>query len=361
MVKPNFWEGKKVFITGHTGFKGAWLSIWLHKLGALVTGYSKTVNEQQEVFYNDIKSIFLWSHYGDIIDANNLESCITAAQPEIVFHLAAQPIVRRSYEIPVETFATNMMGSVNLLEIVRGTPSVKAVVMVTSDKCYKPESLIDAFTENDPLGGNDPYSASKACAEIAINSYIKSFFSGVKFKSCNASIGTARAGNIIGGGDWGEDRLIPDLARGMLTNEIIQIRSPNSVRPWQFVLDALFGYLLLAEKLYLEGDKFTGSWNFGPTIDQRLSVREVVSAFVYSTNLEVEYLRSHQTSKSEESALTIDASKAEKNLYWRRFMTFEESIQLTRDWYFQFIDGATPRDLCEAQLKFYMERSICSW
>jgi len=355
MVESKFWSDKKVFITGHSGFKGSWLSLWLHNLGAQVTGYSKPVSGYQKSFFDSLETAFTSSHFGDVGDKTNLEICVRNAEPEIVFHLAAQSLVRNSILNPVETFTTNLIGTINLLEVIRKTPSVRAVVIVTSDKCYKNENLGIVFKEDGHLGGADPYSASKACAEIATDSYVQSFFSCSQSERKAVHIGTARAGNIIGGGDWGEDRLIPDLARGFMEKKSVSIRSPNAIRPWQFVLDALYGYMLLAENLFVDGDQYSGAWNFGPKLGECFSVKEVVEKFVNSNDVDLNFSALEKTDDFEMKALMIDPTKAEKYIGWRRLVTIDEAISYTRDWYLDFKKGQSPKDLCENQLNIYQD------
>ena len=264
MVTEKFWKGKSVFITGHTGFKGSWLSIWLNRMGAHVSGYSlapPTVPSNFELtgIGKDIVSVI-----NDIRDYSLVEKAIKTNQPEIVFHMAAQPLVRRSYVDPVETYSTNVMGTVHLLEAIRKTDCVKAVINVTSDKCYENKEWIWGYRENDPMGGYDPYSSSKGCAELVSSAYLNSFFNPVAYGTHGVALASVRAGNVIGGGDFGEDRLVPDIVRAFSISEPVNIRLPNSVRPWQHVLEPLSGYLMLAEKLYNEGGKYSGAWNFGP-------------------------------------------------------------------------------------------------
>ena len=355
MVKSKFWSDKRVFITGHSGFKGSWLSLWLHNLGAQVTGYSKLASGNQKSFFDSIETAFTSSHFGDVGDKTNLENCLEQAEPEIVFHLAAQSLVRNSILNPVETFTTNLIGTINLLEIIRKTPSVRAVVIVTSDKCYKNEHLGIVFKEGDHLGGADPYSASKACAEIATDSYVQSFFSYSQCEKTAVYIGTARAGNIIGGGDWGEDRLIPDLVRGLMEKKSVNIRSPYAIRPWQFVLDALYGYMLLAEKLFVHGQQYSGAWNFGPKLGECFSVKEIVEKFVNFNDVDLNFSPNEKTDDVEMKALMIDPSKAEKCIGWSRLVTIDEAISYTREWYLGFKEGKSPKDLCENQLNIYQD------
>ena len=350
MVNSNFWNGKKVFVTGHSGFKGSWLSWWLGRLGAKVTGYSKDLNKEQREFSDCIASVFEKIYYGDVCDPQYLIECLGETEPEFVFHLAAQPIVRKSYQVPKCTFNSNFVGTLNVLEGARTINTIKTVIIVTSDKCYKNEDLGIPFTEDDPLGGSDPYSASKACAEILTQSYIRSFFTD-KYKK--VGVASVRAGNIIGGGDWGEDRLIPDLARGLLNNDVIKIRSPHAVRPWQFVLDALSGYLLLAENLSLKGTSFSGPWNFGPPIGGCMQVQQIVNKFISATDIQVEYETSSDNLLYEAPKLLLDTTKVEKRLNWRPKLTIDDSLNFTRDWYFSFFNGASQSALLEQQLREY--------
>ncbi|MDF2790550.1 MAG: CDP-glucose 4,6-dehydratase, partial [Neobacillus sp.] len=262
MVNQDFWKNKNVFVTGHTGFKGSWLSLWLHSLGANVTGYSLTPPTTPSLFQLCQLEQVIPTHYGDIRDQKALENALHSATPDIVIHMAAQPLVRASYVNPVETYATNVMGTVNLLESVRTAVqkgiNIKAVVNVTTDKCYSNQEWPWGYREHDTLGGYDPYSNSKACSELVTDAYRNSFFQG------KVGIGSARAGNVIGGGDWAVDRLLPDCFRTLQTGGTIKIRNPYAIRPWQHVLDPLSGYLSLAEKLYSEGKTFAEGWNFGP-------------------------------------------------------------------------------------------------
>ena len=263
-VNPNFWHGKRVFLTGHTGFKGAWLSLWSQSLGAKVTGYALPPPTNPSLFAlanvkKDMKHI-----QGDIRDLEKLSAVMQVAQPVIVIHMAAQSLVRYSYQNPVETYATNVMGTVNVLESVRKTSSVKAAVIVTSDKCYENREQIWGYRESDPMGGFDPYSNSKGCAELVTASYRASFMAASDYTQHGKSIASVRAGNVIGGGDWAADRLVPDIIKSLMNHQPVTLRSPNAVRPWQHVLEPLGGYLLLAEKMVNDGANFSEGWNFGP-------------------------------------------------------------------------------------------------
>ena len=353
MINNQFWIGKKVFVTGHTGFKGAWLSHWLDHLGARTVGFSKYTNLEQKDLADSVEKFLVGSISGDICCSQTLADCLQQWQPEIVFHLAAQPIVRRSFTDVIETFETNLMGTVNLLEAVKQTKSVQAVVIVTSDKCYQNLEKGVPFTEDSPLGGEDPYSASKACAEIATNSFIHSFFQHASTNAFAPRVATARAGNIIGGGDWGEDRLIPDLARALRTGEKAHIRFPHAVRPWQFVLDALAGYLLLAERLYSDGSDFVGAWNFGPLDGNLWTVERVVKTFCGENGPSLKLKHPAENAGKEKITLNLDSSKAKKQLGWFARMPIPTFLCRPRRWYEMSIEGAPVDLLCRQELEYF--------
>lgn len=330
----DFYKGKRVLITGHTGFKGSWLAIWLHSLGAEVIGVGLDP-------YTD-RDNFVLSRIGEKIEADirenicegeKIKEIFKAYQPEIVFHLAAQPLVRLSYEKPVETYMINVMGSINIMEAVRVTDSVRVCVMITTDKCYENKEQIWGYRENEPMGGYDPYSSSKGAAEIAISSWRRSFFNPDFYEKHHKSIASARAGNVIGGGDWQKDRIIPDCIRNLESGKTVGIRSPQAVRPWQHVLEPLRGYLLLAEKMWNEPAKYCEGWNFGPTQNSIISVWEVAKKVIdcYGSG-ELKDL-SVEDSLHEANLLMLDISKAKFCLGWQPKLSISDCIALTVDWY----------------------------
>lgn len=333
MINREFYKDKCIFITGHTGFKGGWLALWLTELGARVHGYSLSPPTDPNLFTLINLTKRLDGHtISDIRDIKALEDAIHNAQPEIVFHLAAQSLVRKGYENPVETYETNIMGTVNLLEAIRHTDSVKACVIVTSDKCYENQEWVWPYRESDTLGGTDPYSSSKACAEIITACYRKSFL------APNVAVATARAGNVIGGGDWAQDRLIPDFFRAVIKREVMNVRYPEAIRPWQHVLEPLYGYLLLGEKLYIKGSPYSGAWNFGPDETDTRPVKWML-----------EYLKAHFEGASwqvdpcvqpeETLTLKLDSSKARNFLGWRPLWHIEKAINETIKWYKAYLKG----------------------
>ncbi|MGI0056407.1 MAG: CDP-glucose 4,6-dehydratase, partial [Nitrosarchaeum sp.] len=275
-IDTKFWKGKKVLVTGHTGFKGSWLSLWLQKLGTDLVGFSKDVPTTPSLYELADVGNGMTSVIGDVRNYKQVEDFLKKNEPEIVIHLAAQAILRRSYQDPVETYSTNVMGTVNVLEAVRKSSSVKVVLNVTSDKCYQVKNSSEGYREDNPMGGFDPYSNSKGCAELVTSSYRNSFFNQHDYDKHGISLASARAGNVIGGGDWGADRLVPDIMRGVLGGKEIIIRNPNSVRPWQYILDPLEGYLVLIEKLWKNGSDFSEGWNFGPTTNDLKPVSWIV-------------------------------------------------------------------------------------
>lgn len=327
MERLNFWKGKKVLITGHTGFKGTWLTIWLRKLGARVIGFSLEEYPNDEFYNSTGMSSKIIDVRGNIEDYALLKSVFEKHKPQIVFHLAAQSLVRKSYDEPLHTIATNVLGTANVLECIRNSPSVKTAVIITSDKCYKNKEWIWGYREEDEMGGHDPYSCSKGCAELLIESYRNCFF-----RKQSKLIASARAGNVIGGGDWAEDRLIPDCIRALEKKEVIKIRNPDSTRPWQHVLEPLNGYLLLAEKLWTER-MYDEAWNFGPTIESIKPVREVVSLLLekWDKGEWIDISKEHK--KHEAKSLSLDTSKAYITLKWRPKLNLDEALDLTVEWY----------------------------
>lgn len=344
-------EGTKVFVTGDTGFKGSWLCLWLNKLGATVAGFSLPPERQKDHF-NVIGLDKIIQHTdGDIRDLGHLQATMHNFEPEIVFHLAAQPIVRRSYIDPKTTFDTNVGGSVNLLECVRHTASVKSLVYVTSDKCYQNREWVWGYRENDRLGGNDPYSASKAAAEMVFNAYLSSYFE--KRKGFGGA--SVRAGNVIGGGDWSEDRIIPDCVSALEKGFEILIRSPDSVRPWQHVLEPLSGYLLLGVKLLSEPSKYSGAWNFGPGDRSARTVRELVEAVIKFWGDGSYRIDSESKKPHENTLLQLNCDKANAILGWRSRLQFESAVAKTVEWYKKVGEGAEPAELTSKQIAEYME------
>jgi len=326
------YKGKKVLVTGHTGFKGSWLVKWLQLLGADVSGYALAPSSRPNHF--SLLNLEMKSEEADVRDGEKLAAFIRAVQPDIIFHLAAQAIVRASYEDPVETFSTNVMGTLNLFEACRKTPSVKAIINVTSDKCYENREWIWGYRENDPMGGFDPYSASKGCAELLTASYRNSFFNSRDYKNKHRILlASGRAGNVIGGGDWATDRLIPDLVKAAAENVQVNIRNPKATRPWQHVLEPLSGYLNLGWRL-LQGEKeFADGWNFGPDTNSNLSVDEITGiskkywdkiTAVYNTDV---------TGHHEANLLMLDCSKANKLMKWKPVWQIDTTVQLTIEWY----------------------------
>ena len=347
------YKNKNVLITGHTGFKGSWLAIWLKKLGANVIGYAlDPVNSKSNFVLSEISNDIV-DIRGDIRDSKHLNEVFKTYKPDIVFHLAAQPLVKYSYKNPKETYEVNFMGTVNLLESVRASKETKAVVIITSDKCYENNEWVYSYREIDPMGGYDPYSSSKGCVELLVSSYRNSFFNIAEYKNHGKIIATARAGNVIGGGDWANDRIIPDCIRALEKSEEILLRNPNAVRPWQHVLEPLYGYLLLGTKIIKKDVGFSGAWNFGPEAQNVITVQEVVRRLVKEWgNGSWKSLILKGDSFHEASMLTLDISKAKFGLNFKPRWSIDETIQKTAEWYKKY-KSEKVIEICEAQINDY--------
>lgn len=334
-IFDNFYNGKRVLITGHTGFKGSWLSIWLHELGAEVVGVGlEPFSDRDNFVLSGIGGKIKADIRTDIRDGQKMKEIFREYQPEIVFHLAAQPLVRLSYKIPVETYETNVMGTINVMEAIRATESVKVGVMITTDKCYENKEQIWGYRENEPMGGYDPYSSSKGAAEIAISSWRRSFFNPADYGTKHhVSLASVRAGNVIGGGDWALDRIIPDCIKALETGKSIEIRSPKAVRPWQHVLEPLSGYMLLAQKMWNEPTRYCEGWNFGPRTESIATVWEVASLLVSDYGNGVLNDVSNPNSLHEANLLMLDISKAKFRLGWEPRMNLSQCMELVADWY----------------------------
>lgn len=330
----SFYKGKRILITGHTGFKGSWLSIWLQELGADVVGVSlDPYSERDNFLLSGIGKKIKADIRADIRDGQKIKNIFAEYKPEIVFHLAAQPLVRLSYEKPAETYETNVMGTVNILEAIRFTDSVKVGVMITTDKCYDNKEQTRGYKEDDPFGGYDPYSSSKGACEIAIQSWRRSFFNPDQFAKHGKAIASVRAGNVIGGGDWALDRIIPDCIRALEADKPIEIRSPKSVRPWEHVLEPLSGYMLLAKKMWEHPTKFCEGWNFGPEAESVSTVWEVATELVKNFGRGELKDCSNPNAVHEAQLLMLDINKAKTKLGWRPRMNMQECIALVADWY----------------------------
>lgn len=347
----NFWAGKRVLLTGHTGFKGSWLAIWLKLLGADVTGIALAPNSSPNLFNLADVNNGITSYICDICDASKLAKIIRDASPEIVFHLAAQPLVRASYRFPLATYATNVMGTANLLDALRSLESVKVAVMITTDKVYRNKECLYPYRETDSLGGHDPYSASKAASEIVIASYSDAFL-----LKQGVAVASARAGNVIGGGDWSEDRLIPDAIRAWQSASALEIRCPQAIRPWQHVLEPLHGYLTLAQKLWQQ-PKMAGAYNFGPHTHEAASVREVIEqARVIFGGGDVVY-GCGNNDLHEAGWLALEIAKSREELSISPKWPLSETVRRTIEWYSQQQKGVNARSLCEAEIAEYLENS----
>jgi CDP-glucose 4,6-dehydratase len=348
----DFWKDKRVLISGHTGFKGSWLSFWLNSLGAKVCGYSLEAETTPNLFADLKLENLIKSTIGDIRDLPKFTETLAEFQPEIVFHLAAQPLVRRSYRQPIETYTTNVIGTINILEAIRQVSSVKSAVIITTDKVYENEERNFGYAENDRLGGFDPYSNSKACAELAVSSYRNSFFADGK-----CLIATARAGNVIGGGDWSEDRLLPDVFRSLIFGENLLIRNPNSVRPWQHTLEPLNGYMLLAEKLFLGNKDFANAWNFGPEDEDAQPVGFILDEIKQIWDEKVNWQIADGEHPHETNLLKLDSSKSKNELGWKPKLSLPEALKLTSDWYKSFKNKENLIEITNKQIEFYQSKN----
>jgi len=375
-IFQNFYKGKKVLITGHTGFKGSWLAIWLHELGADVIGISLDPYTERDNFVLSGIQNKITDLRGDIRDGQLLKHIFQKYQPEIVFHLAAQPLVRLSYDIPVETYEVNVMGSIHVMEAIRATNSVKVAVMITTDKCYENKEQIWGYRENEAMGGYDPYSSSKGAAEIAIASWRRSFFNPEEYAKHGKSIASVRAGNVIGGGDWSLDRIIPDCIKSLEAGKTIEIRSPKAIRPWQHVLEPLSGYMLLAQKMWSEPTKYCEGWNFGPHAASIATVWDVATKVVEdyfqeskTRNQDSEhkdyhlsiitnhYLKdlSNSNDLHEANLLMLDISKAKFQLGWEPRLNIDQTVELTVDWYKRY-KSENVLSLCLNQISKFVAR-----
>lgn len=358
-VQPSFWKDKKVFLTGHTGFKGGWLSIWLTSMGAKVTGYSLEPFTKPNFFQvANVKSLMHQSIISDIRNLDTLKASLINSNAEIVFHLAAQPLVRYSYSNPIETYSTNVMGTVNLLESIRQSNSVRSSVIVTTDKCYENKEWAWGYRENEPMGGHDPYSSSKGCAELVTNAYKESYFSKNNYLSHRHALASARAGNVIGGGDWSLDRLIPDAIKAFEKDEPLIIRNPLATRPWQHVLEPLSGYLILAQNLYEKGMEFSGPWNFGPKDDDNRSVQEVIEVLIKNWGNSARWELEGNEQPHEAFLLKLDCSKARKNLSWVPKWNLEIAINKIVQWHQAYHVGQDVLKISLEQIQAYQSNNF---
>lgn len=354
-MHSSFWKSKSVFLTGHTGFKGGWMAFWLSQLGAKVHGYSLAPPTEPNFFTETkLQERMVSSVIGDIRDLENLAKALKQAKPDILIHMAAQPLVRESYNTPVETFASNVLGTVNVLEAARQAGTIKAVVNITTDKCYENKEWLWPYRENDRLGGHDPYSASKACAEIAAAAYRNSFLT-----EAGIHLASVRAGNVIGGGDWATDRLIPDFLRAIERSETLTIRSPNAVRPWQHVLEPLSGYLLLAERLCQEGEAFAEAWNFGPNDEDAKPVSWIVERLC--EQMPGSKWQTENTKQPHEAGLLkLDSSKAKTKLGWMPRLSLETALSKTVEWHQAWRNQEVMAAVTSAQIYSYQDLKIRS-
>ncbi len=353
-MNKKFWKDKNVLITGHTGFKGSWLSLWLQCAGARIVGYSLPPVTVPSLFEVANVADGMCSINGDVRDLEHLKTVVAKYKPEIVVHMAAQSLVRYSYNNPVETYATNVLGTVNVLEAMRQIKHGCVIMIVTSDKCYENREYLWGYREIDPMGGHDPYSSSKGCAELITSAFRSSFFPINKYSEHGVAVVSVRAGNVIGGGDWSEDRLIPDIAKSMITRRVIQIRNPNSVRPWQYVLEPIRGYLCLIEHLWENGHDYSGGWNFGPNEDDVKPVSWIVEKIIKlwddGVHWEVDCKDNHP---HEANYLKLDCSKAKKLLGWFPKLELEEALERTVKWYYNYRSEKNMRDYTELEIAKY--------
>ena len=355
MIDKNFWKDRKVFLTGHTGFKGSWMLIWLKELGCDICGYA--LEPEKNSLFNylfDNKKKEFRNIYGDINNKEYLQDKILEFNPEIVFHFAAQPLVLESYLSPLKTWQTNLIGSLNLLESLKSYDQKCSIIIITTDKVYKNKEWIYAYRENDELGGYDPYSASKAATEIAVESWKKSFIGKGSSQNNFLSISTARSGNVIGGGDWSKNRILPDAVNSIINNKDLLIRNPNSTRPWQHVLEPLAGYLLLAQKVYQNPELYSDAFNFGPGLNSNKTVEELINEVFkhWKGNYTKEY--NSKDAHHEAKILNLDIQKSNKYLNWTPLWNFEFTIKKTIMWYKNFYAGKNPISLCKDDLKSYL-------
>ncbi len=353
MITRDFWAGKRVLVTGHTGFKGSWLVLWLRAMGAKVSGYALAPSTEPALWRLLALTKEVRDEVADVRDLPRLEQAFERSRPEIVFHLAAQSLVRPSYEDPVGTYSTNVMGAVHVLEAARRCPGVRALVNVTSDKCYENREQDEGYREGDAMGGHDPYSSSKGCAELVTGAYRRSFF-GSRTDGSNApGLASARAGNVIGGGDWANDRLVPDFVHATLRNEPLRVRSPKAIRPWQHVLEPLSGYLQLAERLWHDPAEFAGAWNFGPTEKDAEPVETIANRLASLWGSPARWVASPGPHPHEAHYLKLDSSKARSRLGWRPRLELEQALAWTVDWYKAYAARIDVRALCTEQIEEY--------
>jgi CDP-glucose 4,6-dehydratase len=356
-MNPSFWKGRNVFITGHTGFKGGWLSLWLQRLSANVVGYSLQAPTVPSLYETAGVKSGMVTIAGDVRDYARLRESLEKHRPEIIFHMAAQSVVRLSYEDPIDTYSTNVMGTVNLLEAVRRLPGKAAIVNVTSDKTYENNEWVWGYRETDRLGGHDPYSNSKACSELVTQSFRDSFFAGVAGEGPEKSIATARAGNVIGGGDWTRDQLIPDVMNAFHEGRPVVLRNPQATRPWQFVLDCLDGYVTLAEKITADGAKYCGPWNFGPHQEDTLSVQNVVERLIDKWPGKASWVLDANAHPHEAGSLRLDTSKTLLQLGWKPRLRAAEALDWIVDWYGRYFQGAESKTLCLEQIERFEKKT----
>ncbi|HLW53553.1 MAG TPA: CDP-glucose 4,6-dehydratase [Candidatus Angelobacter sp.] len=353
MLNRSFWKGRAVFLTGHTGFKGSWLSLWLDALGARVTGYALDPPTQPSLFEQATVADVVHSIQADIRDFARLKAALTECGPQVVIHMAAQSVVRRGYEDPVETYSSNVMGTVHLLEALRQLTQPCTVINVTSDKCYENHEWVWGYRENEPMGGRDPYSNSKGCAELVTTAYRESFFPTASISSHGIALASARAGNAIGGGDWTSNQLIPDLMRAFLAGRPCSIRNPSSVRPWQFVLEPLRGYLMLAQRLSENASLFSSAWNFGPATEDAQPVSSIADELARLWGHDASWSHDSGTHPHEARFLKLDTSKARDCLNWHPVMPLKQALSWIVEWYRAFDQGKDLRTWTRMQIERY--------